>query len=57
MGGQIVGEVYAAFIGAGFCEVGIATHPDHQGQGIATNLACYLIERCVKDNINSIMDL
>ncbi len=49
--GEIIGEVYAAFLGGGFCEVGITTHPDYQGQGVATNIACYLIIRCIRDNL------
>lgn len=43
----VIGEAYAACIGNGFCEVGIVTHPDYRGQGIATQVAAALIKQCL----------
>jgi len=44
---SIISEAYAGFIGDGLCEVGVATHPDYRGQGLATNTVAYLLKQCI----------
>lgn len=44
----LISEAYAAFIGGGVCEIGIATHPDFQGKGIATLAVKHIISETIK---------
>lgn len=52
--GVIVAESYGAFIGKELCEIGIVSHPDHQGKGYATIAACYAIVECQKRGIKPV---
>jgi len=47
----IASEAYAACIGKGFCEVGITTHTNYRGQGLATQTAGQLVKQCLDRNL------
>lgn len=53
-GDKIVCEVYAAFADDKFYEIGIATHPDYRGQGLATLTAAYLIKKGLDRNLTPV---
>lgn len=44
--GAIVAEAHAPFWGATVVEIGVTTHPAHQGQGYATVVCAHLILAC-----------
>ncbi|MFO0647625.1 MAG: GNAT family N-acetyltransferase [Polyangiales bacterium] len=45
-GDAIVAEGYACFIGGGRAELGVTTHPDHRGRGLAVIVCAALLDRC-----------
>ena len=44
---SVMSEAYAAGIGKNLCEIGIATHADYRGQGVATHTAAHLLKQCL----------
>lgn len=45
-GDAIVAEAYACFVGGGRAELGVTTHPDHRGRGLAVIVCAALLDRC-----------
>lgn len=49
--GMVLAESYGAFVSNELCEIGIVTHPDHQGKGYATLAARAALLECQKRGI------
>lgn len=49
--GKVVAQAYAAWIGGGFCEIGVATQPEFQGKGFSTILTKYFLHECFRRNL------
>jgi RimJ/RimL family protein N-acetyltransferase len=48
--GKILSEAYADYIGGGYIEIGIVTHPDYQSQGFGSQVASHLLMKCLEQN-------
>ncbi|MEH7458283.1 GNAT family N-acetyltransferase [Bacillus sp. JJ1127] len=55
-GQKVVAECVSIFSGNGFAEIDIATHPDHQGKGLARLVATYFIDHCIQHHITPCWD-
>ncbi|WP_017153907.1 GNAT family N-acetyltransferase [Bacillus bingmayongensis] len=53
---KVVAECVSIFRGNSFAEIDIATHPDHQGKGLARLVAIYFIEHCIQNVITPCWD-
>ncbi|MDM5190299.1 GNAT family N-acetyltransferase [Bacillus sp. DX4.1] len=53
---KVVAECASIFKSNHFAEIDIATHPDHQGKGLARLVATYFIEHCIQNNITPCWD-
>lgn len=42
---HIVSECYTDYLGGGYAEIGVVTHPDYRGQGFAKQVVSYCINR------------
>ena len=49
-GERILSEAYADYIGGGHIEIGIVTPPDYRSQGFGSQVASYLVMKCVEQN-------
>lgn len=50
---DLVAEAHAPFRGEGVVEIGVTTHPAHQGRGYATAVCAYLIEACEQHGLQT----
>ena len=53
-GEHIISECYTDYVGGGYTEIGIVTHPDYRGQGFGSQVASYLISKCLDQNYTPI---
>lgn len=48
--GKILSEAYADYIGGGYIEIGIVTHPDYRSQGFGSQVASHLLIKGLEQN-------
>lgn len=49
--GQVLSEAYTDYIGDGYVEIGIVTHPSYRNQGFGAQVASHLISKCLEANM------
>lgn len=48
--GHILSEAYTDYLGGGYMEIGVVTHPNYRGQGFGSQIASHLISKCLEEN-------
>lgn len=51
---KIISEAYADYIGGGYLEIGVITHPKYRSLGFGTKIVTYLTKECLSQQITPV---